>query len=265
MRNILVTGGTGTLGKVVVNKLVGQNYKVSVLSSKENIKLPNGIDLFTGNLETGDGLHKAIKDAEVIIHCASNSKNFRGVDIIGTKNLLKAISNEIHHLIYISIVGIDKSDFPYYVAKLEVEEMIQKSKIPHSIQRTTQFHNLVLFLIKSFRMENSSSISVPAGMKFQTIDVRDVAEKLVSLVRVNPRGQLPALGGPQVLDIEDMTKIYLRSIKKEDIKINLQQIENELFNVFKTGINLCPQNVRGKITWENFLNDKATVNTITDN
>ena len=253
MSNILVTGGTGTLGKVVVNKLVNQNSKVSILSSKENVKLPNGVKLFTGNLETGDGLYKAIKDVEVIIHCASNSKNFQGIDIIGTKNLLEVINQKIHHFIYISIVGIDKSDFPYYLAKLEVETMIQKSGIPYSIQRATQFHNLVLFLIKSFKIENSSSIIVPVGMKFQTIDIRDVADKLVQLAGENPIGRLPELGGPQVLDIEDMTKIYLKSIKKEDIKIKLQQVESDLYNVFKSGINLCPQNARGKITWEYFL------------
>jgi uncharacterized protein YbjT (DUF2867 family) len=253
MRNILVTGGTGTLGKVVVNKLVNQNSKVSILSSKENVKFPNGVKLFTGNLETGDGLYEAIKDVEVIIHCASNSKNFQGVDIIGTKNLLGAINNKIHHFIYISIVGIDKSDFPYYLAKLEVEEMIQKSGIPYSILRATQFHNLVLFLIKSFQVENGSSIIVPERMKFQTIDIRDVADKLVKLAGENPMGKLSDLGGPQVLDLEEMTKIYLKSIKKEDIKVKFQQVESELYNVFKSGINLCPQNALGKITWEEFL------------
>ena len=255
MRNILVTGGTGTLGKVVVNKLVNHNSDVSILSSKKNVKLPDGVKLFTGNLETGDGLDKAIKDVDVIIHCASNSKNYQGTDILGTKNLLEVINKKIHHFIYISIVGIDKSDFPYYLAKLEVEEMIQKSGIPYSIERATQFHNLVLFLIKSFKIENSSSIIVPEGMKFQTIDIRDVADKLVKLAGENPIGKISELGGPQVLDIEEMTKIYLKSIKKEDIKIKLREVEDDLYNVFKSGINLCPENARGKITWEDFLSN----------
>ena len=169
------------------------------------------------------------------------------------QGIIPVINKKIYHFIYISIVGIDKSDFPYYLAKLEVETMIQKSGIPYSIQRATQFHNLVLFLIKSFKIANRSSIIVPEGMKFQTIDIRNVADKLVQLAGENPIGKLPELGGPQVLDIEDMTKIYLKSIKKEDIKIKLQQVESDFYNVFKSGINLCPQNARGNITWEDFL------------
>ena len=256
MKNILVTGGTGTLGSVLVNKLVEQNFRVGVLSSKENVKIPNGAKLFTGNLATGDGLHNAIKDVEVVIHCASDSKDFQNVDIAGTKNLLKAISNKAHHLVYISIVGIDKSTFPYYSAKLQVEEMIQRSGIPYSIQRVTQFHNLVLFLIKSFKIENQYSFIIPDGMKFQSIDIRDVADKLAELAGGNPKGKLSDLGGPQILDVENMTETYLKSIKKENIKIKLQQVEGELYNVFKIGINLCPQNAGGKIMWEKFLSDR---------
>jgi len=257
MNNILVTGGTGTLGKEVVEQLAYQKRDVSVLSSRKAPLLPSEITLYRGDLATGSGLHKATENAKIIIHCASNPKAPWHVDVKGTENLIKAAKkNQVQHFIYISIVGIDKSHYAYYSAKSEAEKLIKKSGIPWSILRTTQFHNLVFSLIQSFKKENSSSIVVPEGLQFQSIDISEVASQLVKLAKEGPKGRLPDTGGPQILNIVKMMRIYLKTFDKGHINIKSKPIEGELYDIFRTGFNLCPGNSYGNITWKKFCSGR---------
>ncbi len=260
MKKILVTGGTGTLGRYVVNQLLEKNYLVSVLTSQQHPSLPKGVNIFVGDLATNTGLHEAIANAEVIIHCASNPRDFQKTVIEGSANLLKTIDrNKTQHFVYISIVGVDKSSYPYYEAKNKVEKMIAGSGISYSILRATQFHNFVFNIIKP-AVDNSTNgvVEVPQGMRFQPIDIREVATHLVNLVKDGPSGLLPDAGGPQVHTIEEMAQAYLDNFKAR-IEVQPVPVKNERSDVFRSGINLCPQNVYGQITWKDFLREQFKV------
>ena len=174
-------------------------------------------------------------------------------DIEGTHNLINATNkNKTRHIIYISIVGIDKSDYPYYKTKSDVENIIQECGIPFTILRTTQFHNLVLNIINS--LENLDGIiNVPEGMRFQSIDVGEVAGYLVELIKEAAYGLLSGRGGPEIPDIEEMVKSYLE-ISGSTNTFRLCKIKNERNDMFSSGITLCPSNKYGKITWREFLN-----------
>jgi len=251
---ILVTGGTGTLGQSVVHQLLAQHHQVCVLSSQQNPSLPKGIHIFKGDLAANAGLREATENAAIIIHCASNPKASQKTDIDGIHNLLGAIEkNRAQHFIYISIVDVDKSTYPYYGSKRTVEKIIAESGIPYSILRTTQFHNLVLNIIQQFTSNsNNRIIQIPQGMRFQSIDVNEVASLLIELVKTAPAGLLPNAGGPQVLTFEEMAQAYLDVFKRTDV-LQPMPVEGERFDLFRSGINLCPENVCGRITWEEFL------------
>lgn len=259
MKRVLVTGGTGSLGKWVVNYLSEKKYSVSILTSKENILPPNGVSAFIGNLADSKGLGDATAEADVIIHCASNPRNFERVDVEGTQNLLKTINKErTKHFIFISIVGVDKSDYPYYKAKLVVEKMIAESSIPFTILRTTQFHSFVLSIAQTFITEQQNGIvTTPPGMRFQSIDIREVAQKLVDVVE-HAAGLLPEFGGPEVLSFEEMVRQYLDATTTNLI-IKSSNIEGDRYQLFRSGVNLCPQNKNGKIIWQEFLKENLLI------
>jgi uncharacterized protein YbjT (DUF2867 family) len=261
MNEVLVTGGTGNLGKCVVDYLLKKNYAVRVLSSKDNIPPQQNVLLLKADLASNTGLDGATAKADFIIHCASNPKNFKRVDLDGTRNLLQSIDRErTRHLVYISIVGVDKSTYPYYQAKKAVEKMIEDSGIPFTILRTTQFHSFILSILESFVNNQSNSVvKIPAGMKFQSVDIKEVAKLLVdSLGRA--AGHLPDFGGPQVLSFESMVQTYL-NITKTDLEVQAAQIEGERFDLFRSGVNLCFNNAHGKVTWQRFLEEMVYVGT----
>jgi len=254
MNKVLVTGGNGNLGKHVVEVLLNKGIRTAVLTTKKSNVTLNNLQFFTGDLLENIGLKEATAGVEGIIHCASNPRNFLETDIVGTTNLLNALDrNSIKHFIYISIVGIDKSDYPYYQGKLEVENIIANSGIPFTILRTTQFHDFVLNMIKTLdQSEASDSIKIPSGLRFQSVAIQEVAELLVSLSLEESKGLIEDFGGPEILHLEEMTKFYLEAIKSNKL-ITLEEPEDIRHKLFTTGVNLCPENHSGKQTWKKYL------------
>lgn len=69
---ILVTGGTGRLGRQVVPRLRAADYKVRVLSRSAHADA-DGVEWVTGDLVTGAG----IDAADIIVHCAGQPNPIR--------------------------------------------------------------------------------------------------------------------------------------------------------------------------------------------
>ncbi len=252
---ILVTGGTGTLGQEIVKLLLTEKFNVAVLSSQENPILPFETRILKGNLTDKKSIIDATNNVDIIVHCASDSRNSKVVDIEGTKNLLEIITNsKFQHFIYVSITGVDKSHFPYYQDKYKVEKIIRGSSIQWSILRATQFHDLILHrIIKPLDKGIGSPIKVPKNMRFQSIDKIEVAKRVVELIIEGPTNSTITIGGPEVLAIGEMVQLYLNALGRNE-KIESTSNVNELYNLFSSGINLCPEYTFGKITWEQYIN-----------
>ncbi len=191
---ILVTGGTGTLGRLVVPRLRDAGCKVRVLSRRSR-EAGEGIEFVTGDLATGEGIEAAVEGAEFIMHCAGSSKG----DEDKALNLVRAASRaEARHLVYISVVGadripvasgIDRAMFGYFGSKLAAERAVADSGLPWTTLRATQFHDL--FLMAARQMARLPVIPVPAVFQFQPIDSGEVAARLVELALGTPAGLVP--------------------------------------------------------------------------
>ena len=116
---ILVTGGTGTLGRLVVPRLRDAERTVRVLSRRQRAAA-EGVEFVTGDLATGEGIEAAVQGAGIVVHCAGSSKG----DEDKARNLVRAASRAgAQHLVYISVVGanrvplasgIDRALFGYF-------------------------------------------------------------------------------------------------------------------------------------------------------
>src|SRR3712207_5750624 len=155
---ILVTGSTGSLGRLVVARLREGGRDVRALSRRGH---PGTVP---GDLLTGEGLERAVEGVGTIVHCASSpTKKTRRIDVEGTQCLLQAASRAgVQHLVFISIVGVDRNPyFPYYRMKLEAERIVERSSVPWTILRATQFHDFVLRSIRS--LDRLPIMPVPKG------------------------------------------------------------------------------------------------------
>lgn len=131
---ILVTGGTGRLGRLVVARLLDSGCDVRVLARHDRAA-PAGVTFFAADLRTGQGIEPAVRAAAAIIHCATSTRGDAGA----TRNLVAAASRAgSAHLVYVSIVGIDRiASWGYPKAKLQAEQIVASSGLPWTILRVT--------------------------------------------------------------------------------------------------------------------------------
>jgi len=114
---ILLTGGTGTLGRLVVPRLRDAGCDVRVLS-RRNHESGDGIEYVTGDLLKGEGIEPAVYGAEIILHLAGGPKG----DDEATRNLVRVASRAgVQHLVYISVIGADRVPLGYFRSKLGAE------------------------------------------------------------------------------------------------------------------------------------------------
>ena len=244
---VLVTGGTGTLGRLVVPLLREADLKVRVLSRSKRESTDDGVEFVAGDLASGEGVDAAVAGVDTIIHLAGGPK---GDEVLAT-NLVKAVNAAGRpHVVYISVVGADRESFAYFTQKREAENIIAASGLPWTTVRATQFHDLV-FTVAKF-LGKLPVVPVPSGFRFQPIDANDVAARLVELAQGKPAGLVADIAGPKIYDLKDIVRSYLQATNRHRLLLPMF-MPGRGPKAFRQGVNLAPAHATGTGTWENFL------------
>ena len=245
---IAVTGGTGLLGRMVVARLAGMGTQVRALSRRPKPTVSPDSQWAAVDLDTGAGLAEALGEASVIIHCATAMRGAK--DVVHAQVLATAARRAgCRHVVYISIVGIDRISMGYYRGKLAAEEVFARSGLPYTILRATQFHDLVRVML-------ARAAAVPLMLvprcSFQPVDVRDVAERLVELSIDEPAGRAADMGGPQVLSARELARTYLQIARRRRLVATVP-VPGRVGRELRDGANLAPEYPDGAITFETYL------------
>jgi uncharacterized protein YbjT (DUF2867 family) len=258
---VLVTGGTGTLGRHVVRRLRGVGRHVRVLSRSSH-EPEDGVRFVTGDLATGEGIEAAVDGVETIVHLAGSAE----CDEDKAGNLVRAASQAgAPHLVYISVVGadripvesgLDRKMFGYFASKRAAEHIVEDSGLPWTILRATQFHDLILTVART--LAKLPVVPLPAGFRVQPVDADEVAARLVELALGEPAGLVPDIGGPRAYGAAEMLRGYLRATKRRRRPIVPVPLPGRAARAFRDGANLVPEREVGRRTWEQFLADWAS-------
>jgi uncharacterized protein YbjT (DUF2867 family) len=258
MARVLVTGGSGDLGRHIVPFLAQRGHSVRVLVHNNIPPRATGqevIEFNPGDLETGEGIANALLRAETVVHLATKPTKTKQVDIAGTERLLRtAESAGVNHFLYISIAGIDEMPgYSYYRTKLEVERLIVASRLPWTILRATQFHELAVRFMKPF--DWLPFVAVPGGTSWQLIAAREVAARLTELVDAGPSGRVRDIGGPEVLSADDIATFYRRARGKSESLLRMP-LPGKTGSQLRAGKQLVPDYKYGQQTWQEFLAER---------
>lgn len=255
---VLVTGGTGTLGREVVSRLANGPRNVRVLTRQTTARI-GGAELVVGDLATGAGVDAALEGASVIVHCAGTSKG----DQRKAANLVRAAARAgAPHLVFISVVGcdrvavrsrIDRMLFGYFASKLAAEQAIADSGLPWTTLRATQFHDLIY---KTAAQMARMPVIVAPRSRFQPIDTGEVADRLVELASNEPAGVVPEMAGPKAYELADLVRSYLHAHGKRRPLVSAP-LPGQAARTIRDGANLSPDRAVGQRTWEEFLAERT--------
>jgi uncharacterized protein YbjT (DUF2867 family) len=248
---ILVTGGTGTLGRLVVPQLRAAGHDVRVLSRHAH-DAENGIEYVSCDLLGGNGIDAAVAGVETVVHLAGANKG----DDVATANLVRAcVGAGVRHIVYISVIGADVMPIGWFRLKLAAERSIAESGVPYTILRAAQFHDLVLTMAE--KMAKMPVVPKPGGLRFQPVDARDVADRIAELALGEPAGVVADIAGPTVYGLDALNRSYLSARGKHRPMMPVR-IPGKAGKLYRAGENLTLEGATvGTHTWEEFLAERV--------
>ncbi|MFJ8625178.1 SDR family oxidoreductase [Kitasatospora sp. NPDC093550] len=252
---VLVTGGTGTLGRQVVPLLRAAGHPVRVLSRQERAAA-DGVAYVRGDLlgdpaEAAARLDTALAGVDTVLHLAGGPKG----DDAATRLLVDAARRAgVRHLVYISVIGADRIPLGYFRAKHAAEEAVAGSGLPYTILRAAQFHDLAFTVVE--KMAKLPVVPAPGGVRWQPVDVRDVAARLVESALTGPAGRVPDLAGPTVYEMGELTRRYLAARGRSRRQLPVR-VPGKVGRAYRAGDNLTLAGAEhGRRTWEEYLAER---------
>jgi len=252
---ILVTGGSGTLGRLVVPRLRETGRDVRVLSRSAR-KLGPGVEVVEGDLMSGAGVRAALGGVDTVLHLAGTAKD----DDVKARSLTQAAAaTGVGHVVFVSVVGadrvpvvsgVDRAMFGYYASKRAAEVVVESTGVPYTTLRATQFHELLLMAVSA--LTTSPVVPVPRGFRFQPVAAAEVADRLVELALGSPAGLVDDLAGPQVHGMDELLRSYLSATGKRRLMVPVG-LPGRAARAVRDGAILAPDRAVGIQTWEDFL------------
>lgn len=204
---IVVMGGTGLIGKKLVNRLTAPGHEVTASSPASGV-----------NALSGEGLDEALKDAAVVVDVI-NSPLFKGGSALeffeaAGHNLLAAAARAgVKHHIVLSVVGTDRlQGSDYFQAKMAQENLVRQSGIPYTIVRSTQFFEFIGAIARSGVQGETIRMS-PAFI--QPVASDDVVAAIADIVGGNPVNGIVEIAGPEKFRLDELVRKYLAVMKDE--------------------------------------------------
>ncbi len=244
-----MTGASGRLGPSLVQALQRDGDRLRQMSRRGTG--PGGV---RGDLATGSDLAQAVAGAELVVHAASDPRRAWEVDVAGTRRLVQAVDRgRLQHLVYVSIVGVDRIPYSYYRAKYAAEQVLLASGLPVTIVRVTQFHGFVDELLATAR--KGPVLPVPMGWRAQPVDVRDAAAYLARVARQAPAGdEVLEFGGPEELAVADIARAWAAA-RESGTHVVSTPFPGRLSSAFRDGAALPASGERGQRTYTAHLRD----------
>ena len=198
---IVVIGGSGLIGKKLVNKLRQHGHEVVAASPSSGV-----------NTVTGEGLTQALAGAQVVVDVA-NAPSWEDNAVLAFfetsgRNLLAAeAAAGVGHHVALSVVGTDRLlASGYFRAKMAQEKQMKASPIPYTIVRSTQFFEFVGGIAQS--ATEGQTVRLPQAL-MQPIVSDDVAAVMADAALAEPLNGTVEIAGPEPIRQDDLVRQFL--------------------------------------------------------
>jgi NADH dehydrogenase len=219
MSALFLTGGSGFVGRFVLEQLERTGHRITVLrrtpgdASAES----DAVRFVTGDLLDPSSWHASLAGIDTIVHLAAATGSaprevHDRVNAEGTARLLEAGARAgVRNVLFISSIAVRFADAPHYhyaASKRAAEAAVQGSGLQHTILRPTIVLGPGSPIGARFRaLARLPLVPVFAGgrVRVQPIDVRDLAMLIAAVIDEDWfAGETAETGGPDTLTLEDL-------------------------------------------------------------
>lgn len=219
--NVLVTGGTGFVGRGVVQALRAAGHRVRVLARRPPERM-DGVEFHAGSVVSGDGLAAACDGVEAVVHLVGiisevGDQTYERVHVGGTRNLQRtAVAAGVGRWLQMSALGTRPDAVArYHRSKWDAEEVVRGGPIPWTVFRPSVVFGAGDGFIGLFDGMSRWSPVLPmvggGGTRFQPVAVEDVALCLAAALGLpGTAGSCLDVCGPERLTLREIVESLLR-------------------------------------------------------
>ena len=250
---VLLFGGTGHLGRDLTHAALSEGISLRVVSRHSRPpNAPEALGWSVADLATGEGVSESLEGEHTVIFAAGNPKNHAAVEVEGMRRLMSsAIDREVAHIIFVSIVGVDRLPVPYYRTKVAAERIIAGAGIPYTILRATQFHYFVDMMLSALGRV-PFLLPVPKGFRVQPVATSDVAHRVLRCLAEGPKGLLPDFGGPEVFPVEEAASLWRDAVGSRKAVLPVP-VPGGVGSAFRRAYNTNADGELGTLGWREWL------------
>ena len=229
---ILVTGGTGFIGRILVSHLVTLGYPVRLLlnPSRDYPKLPRGVSVEVAISSMNDerNLRASMKDIDTVFHLVGTEwkgihAEYEEVDIRAARMFSNvARQMNVKRFIYMSHIGADKSSaYNLLRAKAMAEGAIRESGVPYTIVRSGIVYGQndhFTSTLKDFVLKTRGPLLIPGGDQtlIQPIWVEDLVTTLMLCMDDETTlNRTIYTGGIETFTFREVLELVMQTIHKK--------------------------------------------------
>jgi len=228
---LLITGGTGFVGRHLTTRLVAEGEAVRVLA-RRRVEVP-GAQVVAGDVSDLPSLVSAVEGCQAVIHLVGiiregRSQSYRGVHVRGTANVIEACRQAgVRRLLHMSALGArERAASRYHQSKWAAEQLVRASGLDATIFRPSVIFGAGGEFLPMIRRLVTTPPVIPIignGMSLlQPIWVEDVVSCFVGALRKDDTaGHSYELGGPETYGFEQLVDLIAEAEGVEKPKVHL--------------------------------------------
>lgn len=201
---ILVVGGTGYLGRELVQLLVARGERVRVLARDPNkADLPDGVERVAGDVRDGAAVARALEGVRAVVSAmhgfVGKGVDPASVDRDGNATLIAA-AKHVERFVLVSVHGAS-ADHPMDLFRMKhaAEESVRASGIPFTIVRPTAFMETWIGIVGKPLVDKGKTMLFGRGEnRINFVSAYDVA-RVIDRVLADPAaaGTTVDVAGPE--------------------------------------------------------------------
>ncbi|HEX6926620.1 MAG TPA: NAD-dependent epimerase/dehydratase family protein [Longimicrobiaceae bacterium] len=219
---ILVTGGTGVIGKPVIDRLIQRGHSVRLLSrnaERDAGLWPERVEPYSGSVSDAGLVRGAAEGCDAVLHIAGivaeepPAVTFQEVNVEGTRRLLEEAQRAgAARFVYVSSLGASHGASDYHCSKREAEELVRGFQGSWLVLRPGKVYGPGDDVISTLLAMVRTLPAIPTvgwgKQPFQPIWMDDLAQCLVAAAEAEePAGVTLELAGSEVTTTAEVLEI----------------------------------------------------------